>query len=452
MIEDIKYKGYWKLPTDSDYKVSGELSFTKETGIQLALLGSLTGKHSGRQNYKAIQGFTSDGKLITVFDCNGASGHSNPGFTTSSFRGEFMFVGAHYSKLEDLIIENTAIHFLLLDQWVDIHGIEITELEYKPYRVQTTYTHPPSISLYSDDEKEILIWFSSTNPLMGDILDITIAQKIYININYKSPTTVKVILTDIQKFRNFLSFGLSRTIVPTEIKLYPKAGEHGSQFIYKESYYPKINNAKEHIFDYTTLFKYLHIQKNAHEVVERWFQKYEILRPVFDRYFDCIYNPTLYEVNQFLNLMFAIETYHRRTTVSHSFPVEKFEELKNTLAVALPQGKEYSEWFKNKFSYANEVSLRQRLKDVFKEFKEVLDELESKPKEFISKIVQTRNYYVHYDESSKSGIVTEEEFESVNSTLVIILQLVLLKELGFNMEDSKAAVKRSLPNWHRFKH
>jgi hypothetical protein len=451
MIENFRYKGFWKLPSQPKWRVAGELNFDTAGGIKLELLGNLYDSHSGHQNFETIQGYTSNGKTISIFGCRGATSNAMPGFTTSSFHADYMIVGAHYSRLEEVSIESVAVHFLYLDQWVNVHGIKIEMINEEPYKVQMTYTHPPPISLYKDDIKDILLWFSSSNPMSGSILDNTIKQKTYLNVEYKTSASVAEILKDIQMLRNFLSFGLSRVIVATEILIYPKRGGPKYSLIYHEAFYPKVNNSHEHIFDYTSLFMYHHIDKFVNDMMEKWHQKYISLQPVFDRYFDCIYNPKLFQINQFLNLMFAIETYHRRTFDTLTFPTESFNDLKKSLSSALPVGKEFQEWFKNKFQYANEASLRQRLKDIFKDFDPILKELEGKPKDFISKLVQTRNYYVHYDQSSVAGILGEEDLRTCNSTLVILLQLLLLKELGFTSEQRTAAVKRSLPNWDRFK-
>ncbi len=55
--------------------------------------------------------------------------------------------------------------------------------------------------------------------------------------------------------------------------------------------------------------------------------------------------------------------------------------------------------------------------------------------EFPSIIANTRNYYIHYDESIKDRgrVLTEDELTIYNNCLLIILDYYIYSELGFRI-------------------
>jgi hypothetical protein len=198
------------------------------------------------------------------------------------------------------------------------------------------------------------------------------------------------------------------------------------------------------------LFSYQEIEQRKSEIFKNWFEKYINLYPVFRLFFDTAYGINLYRTNVFLNLVFAIETYHRRTTGGKTFNSEEFERIK-AIVISSLNDRKHIEWLKGKFEYLNEVNLRKRLSEIYDRFSVIMDEIVPSKKEFIHKILATRNYYVHYTESLKKELIKEDEFEKYNSLLKIILDMCLLDELGFSISEINKHVRKGVWNWSTFK-
>jgi ApeA N-terminal domain 1 len=62
---------------------------------------------------------------------------------------------------------------------------------------------------------------------------------------------------------------------------------------------------------------------------------------------------------------------------------------------------------------------------------------------FIDLIVNTRNYYTHYNESLKDKIAKSEELPMVNAKLDIIVKACLMKEMGFELPEIKDMMRRN---------
>ncbi len=116
-MEELEYNGVWWLPDEPEKRFYGILKFTPSEGAILDLMGSFRDikddilKH---KEYEIILGISSDGKYITLYKCfEIRSTISLPGITSSSIYGEFVFVGFHFYKPEDIKFKKNAYSLLI---------------------------------------------------------------------------------------------------------------------------------------------------------------------------------------------------------------------------------------------------------------------------------------------------------------------------------------------------
>ena len=123
MIEEFEYKGIWWLPDKPEKQISGTLRFTPNEGGVLELMSSFK---DIQVEPEIILGVSSNGKNITLHKCFDTKTNFNfPGFLTSSFYANVIFIGAHFQKLEDIKFKSISIHYSHLDEWVNISGFNI---------------------------------------------------------------------------------------------------------------------------------------------------------------------------------------------------------------------------------------------------------------------------------------------------------------------------------------
>lgn len=168
---------------------------------------------------------------------------------------------------------------------------------------------------------------------------------------------------------------------------------------------------------------------------EHYFDKHEKLAPIIELFLESFYIENSSATRIFLNIVQALETYHSRfvtnslanyktriETLVQNYPSTKSEELREFL---MAQSKKY-------------ITLESRLADLlFAEGKIYFDTGEIKHKDYPSVIAHTRNYYIHYDEKIKEKytVLTEEELQLYNRSLLQILEYHILLELGFSEKD-----------------
>lgn len=72
MLEKIKLNGYWKLPEQADWQITGELTFSLVDGVKLNTIGKFEGQEREAEfQYDIIHGFSTDGKKISLINCSG---------------------------------------------------------------------------------------------------------------------------------------------------------------------------------------------------------------------------------------------------------------------------------------------------------------------------------------------------------------------------------------------
>jgi hypothetical protein len=141
-----------------------------------------------------------------------------------------------------------------------------------------------------------------------------------------------------------------------------------------------------------------------------------------------------------LALVQGLESYHRRTSNEKSMDDATFKKIVNNLMEHCPE--EHREWLSGKLQYANEISLTRRIKNIIEPFKNFFGTSRDR-KNLVRKIVDTRNYLTHYDESLKSRAAVGRELWLLCLKMEAIFQLHLLHVLGFTREQIEAIFKNS---------
>jgi hypothetical protein len=79
-----------------------------------------------------ILGVTARGTHVTLYRCYKSGFHvSTPGFISSSYLVDIIFIGHHFEKTTDIVFKNISINYSHLEEWARISGLKIN-LEQTP--------------------------------------------------------------------------------------------------------------------------------------------------------------------------------------------------------------------------------------------------------------------------------------------------------------------------------
>ena len=456
MIEEFEYDGIWWLPENPNNKVSGKLKFHPVKGLKLQLIGSF--KRLNNLNTflqpPIILGITSNGKIITLYKCYESQSHmSMPGFLSSSFIASFAFLGCHFEKEEEIRFDSLSLNYFHLEEWTGITGFRF-KMETDPKNHLTKHE-----IIYSFPEKvgakigNLNISFDYNFTSGGDGLkEVNLRHTTFIKIKPNKSLHFNDYQDVCYHIQNFLSLAIGKAVFPIIIKGKSERCSTKSQSgkaIYPDIFIYYATNSlfetSSKIYPFDMLFTFRDISGKFENILKNWFEKAEMLKPVYDLYFGTLYNSRMYLQHQFLSMTQAVEAYHRRKFEGKYLLDEDYEPIYNgfkDVINKLDVEASFKNALINRLRYGNEFSLRKRLKDLFAEYQSITQNFIKDENNFINRVVDTRNYLTHYDKKLRN-IADGEDLYRITQKLKTILQICLLHELGFDKEEIKSAFLRN---------
>jgi len=447
-MEEFEYVGKWWLPEKPDKKVSGKLMFHPAEGFKLELVGLREEfQDFDKQLQPIILGVTLDDKIksITLYNCSNDGAKTitreNCELLSLLFYTDVAFIGAHFQKPEDIKFKILYVDYLYLDEWVNISGFTINPQNlFNADEIVIKYKKPDPIQAVIGDYK-IILEFKPIYPLSLPIArkEACIKQKTYIKIESSKDISLDECRKIINSVKDFLSFVIAESVYPLTVH-----GMGANQQVPVEVYYGRfieIPKAIKKLFPDNILFTFADISDRFAEILKNWIEKVKILEPAYYLYFGTLYNTKMYLEHQFLNLIQALEAYHRQ---KYNGEYENYKPIYNEFKKIVDSSnidRSFKDALEERLKYLNEYSLTKRLKELFKKYHIIHDFIIDKDN-FIHKVVNTRNYLTHYSGKPQNIAAAEEELYNIIQKLKIILQICFLKDLGFNDEEIKNALNR----------
>jgi hypothetical protein len=297
-MEAFEYKGQWWLPENIGNPVFGTLKYYPIGGTTLELMGSFKEVKDTNTflSPSIILGMTSDGKMITLYNCHEDKyNYSFPGILTSNFSVDTIFEGCHFNKEEEIVFDNLLINYSNLEAWVGISGFQL-DIGYpskeKPLKQAITYSSPEK-HIFNLDALNVSIVYEF-NMNVDRIREARMKQTTFLEIQTHIPTHFNDYQSGIcYHLQNLLSLGMGIATYPLIIKGQNK--EHKTILkdrdpIYKDIFiYYSFRSNLEHpkqISSFNMLFSFNQVADQFEQYLRNWIGKSEILRPVYDLYFD----------------------------------------------------------------------------------------------------------------------------------------------------------------------
>jgi len=454
MIEQFKYKGIWWLPDKDEETIAGTLSFDPNEGTVLDLMGSFQKIGDANRIFdpEIILGSVSGGKDVTLYECFRTKSTVNSGgLSTSSFNIDEAFIGVHFKEKEDIRFRKLSINYSYLDEWVNISGFDLQHF-FNKKEVVIKYKQPESIRANIGENYKISIDIRATGRISSIMQkEASIKERTYITVEALQEESYDEYLRIVRQIQTFLSLGIMEPVNPLTVQ---GTTEMNKQVMKGKAYYPPVEiyhrlrdipKVPKRLLRFDMLFTFKDISDKFEVLLKNWFDKMDLLEPVYDLYFGSLYNPRMHLAHQFLNAIHAIESYHRRIRHGKYLLDADYEEIRGVLVEAIPADakKEFRDSLKSRIEFGNELSLRTRLKQIIDKHRVVFTELIGDKNIFVNTAVDTRNYYVHWLKERKESVATGRDLFYLTQKMRILLEISLLTELGFRTEEIKNLLPRS---------
>ena len=452
LSEPMEKSGFFWLPEDAENQVPAILRISKTGEVTLEVI-CFSDPNFGPYVFKErrlgdtpdediitsidrIVGIIDDG-LITLDDCFYVNplGHWLGETSTSIIHAHFAFIGFHFEEGEEVTLSKLTFSVEGLDEWLLISGIRrYHNLEEKSVSIH--FDLPQEIAFHLPDGIELKLTFSWYTHDVTNVTEARITQKAYISLVSEKLRPVEYFLDLVFKLHNFLCFAIDKTVSLDSIIGY--SSEKAQIEVYYQS--TPFSEEKSKIYLPDMLFSYRGLADQIEEILTKWLESYKIYEPAFNLYFASVSSGQRYMEWKFLSLSQGIETLHRRNYKETQMSEEEFKNLVDTILQTIPQDRK--DWMARKLKYANELSLRKRIKQMIEPFKNLFGN-QKKCRSFIDKVVDTRNYLTHYDSGLATKAASGEGLWKLCMKLEALFQLHFLQLIEMDLESIRSIVNEN---------
>lgn len=435
MTERFELKGFWFLPENPENKIEGTLVFDPEDKSILELTGAFNNSSFIVEDQEIIHGFTAKGKEITLYNCLSSGGTmSFPGIHITKYYVQFIFEGKYFSTASELKFKKLKANITKLEEWVNVWGFDI-QFNTTNKDLKTNFKIPDSIKFKIAENIDGLFTFSYKCGLVPSP-NYQIEQTTELELIQSTEMWVLDFLRLLYHFKTFLTLGIYEDTYYESVEFVQEESsdrECIKLYFVQTKLNRKVLNRGFHDF----LFDYRLIQADFEQIIQKWFKLKETIPPVLNSLSASFSGKDEFMETKFLNIVQALEIYHRRVNESTSNLKAEFEAKIDLILMGLTNV--HKKWLIEKLAYKWEPNLRSRLKFLFRKYsiKPLTKIINGRPDliNIIDATVCSRNYYTHYDESIRSKAYSGAQLFNLTEKLRILLIIIVLSELGFSNEE-----------------
>ncbi|MBJ7898032.1 ApeA N-terminal domain 1-containing protein [Bacillus atrophaeus] len=316
---------------------------------------------------------------------------------------DYLLEGQTLTDKGEVLVKEVSFGFTNMGQWAFQEALKRELTEENNYIITTKNLEDV---VHRNDSFELIISYQTTPDYKYFFKrSETISTKVFMEILFYNPTTIEEAHKLINQVRDFITLC---TTQPTYVKHISAIPNYPEDYEIKMPIYiyggflgsEKINDEEVVLRRTDNYISLLQLKNDFDNCMRNWFDKNRILKPVIELYLSIYYHRTSNE-RHFLNLIQALEAYHRLTR--NNYVLSKDEHVKRITEILAGVPVVHKEWVKMKLNFSNEPSLHQRLEDLLnptlcfddieKQSKyELLFEFKNKEKdELIRNIKNTRN-------------------------------------------------------------
>lgn len=451
MVETQKYGGTWRL-FEKEKLYQGELHINYDTRIIALeiLIPASDEDPMPRPPYKGkipyICGTLFSGAKVLLYQCSTGKESSHfLSYTQQIIYANYSFWGLEVKSEDEIRFKNVIFNFGEIVGWSGLCSYNWDFSENGGSNL--VWLHKEAVTYELNDNLGIT-FYPNQGSIGGDMYgkEIKAYQHVLIQFEYKNLMNFDVIIEDALCIQYLIGLGINHKVGIDGIKY-----EHPSIYseILKDDGTPeKIYrladiilgtgsiDATPNVRQYDCLFTLDDLSEN--DVFIKWKENYFTLKPILDLYFTAFSKTTGTPEVLFLNLTQALETYHARFVTDD---IKVYIDRVNEIVDVFCQGNTNSEEWKNLLlndvqKKSNRIYLRSRLADLIfaNGILPFWPKNYSKEK-YIRKIVDTRNYYTHYNPEKLNKSFSKNELPFINGHLLALLEFHMLILIGFDPDE-----------------
>jgi len=434
--------GHWWLPGEMS-KVAGELSYDNGH-LTLSLFGAFhetTGEtvfdhRPDELEVDVIHGESVSLQPITAFKAFYTSWHPTarnsqligPGeINSSTLHVHAVLVGEHLLNLEDQRYLKCRIQLCNLEAWLGDFPFKTSNLTKDGFKME--YIRPKKREYQVPDPLNHLqivsSWRSSGVPPVNRY---EVVHRSNILVKPSVPQPLEWYSGIIGTLQQLLTLLAGKPMQTEREWLYADDDEHGSLVYYNRH---NSNPSKDYgPIDF--LLRLTDVENYFSDILYVWLTKREKIQHAVNIFFSSLREPGSFLESRFLPMIQALEVYARADERQTYIDPKEYADTRPRIESAIPTDidKELRSAIVSKLLYANEYSLRRRLRQLIGTLKPETKKLFCRDeKDFIEGVIATRNYLTHYSNDS-CRILKGGDLHWATVKLRTMFQIILLKWIG----------------------
>jgi|GEM_PF-2911254 hypothetical protein len=445
--------GYWWLPENKENKVPGKISFDPLGDFSLNLLGTLGPEKSfgGESTFKPeiIQGVLEDGQLCTLINSFQTNYSFGTILTNSTFALNIAIIGWAFDKIEAIKFNCANFELTNLNNWASQKCFKTAPWKDNKYCVE--YNMPKKMK-FSINSLNSTLSICSRADIKPGFFSNEIYHQNYIQIRPKKKQNLDWFLEAIYGLQNLIAILTAERIFTTQIKLGVKkekgrlpSGKMNNKYasiLLRQSHYEQTKD----IHSLEIPFTFRSVMNTFGTIVDSWFEEKLSNSSIYDVFFHGLYNKSLNQEFEFIGLMQSLEGIHRALGNDKYMDEQDYEEVRKTISNSIPVNLagDHKDALKARIKYGNEYSLRKRMSLIFQGLDgEIRNLITDDYKQFISKVVDNRNYLTHYDKASAANKMEWHEMYLHSWGLRTLLICLIYKKIGINSKTLVNVLKNN---------
>lgn len=468
-MRDLELPGYWWLPAYPDERVPGTLTYSRQAGAGLALIGALRDDRSGPSTslptHPVLHG-ESQGKFVTLLSCHTTrrAPHFGPAAISVSERlePEVVLLGVLLDDRDEAVFDRLVFGLENLLPWSRRSGLEESmdmpgEGESGRVNGLARSFRPPEAlqAALPGAVVRLVIDAAVRETHQRDSTAVAIEERARLVVEVERPEPVLDLLHRTGPFQDLLTLATGQRAGLTHLSLgvqkpEPATGTKSPEAtpapaedeealaervhvdprvsveVFAQATFPADPDARA--LDYSPYHMLFTLDDvTFDEVVTRWHRLYERVAPACHLLFGLRYIETGYVASRLVTAVGAAETLHRRLySDERPWSAEDFAALRAGALQGLD--KRQAKWVNEKLF--NELTLRERLLALIDRVgADVVAPFIPDREQWASAVKNARNDLTHQDPKREQRRPTTRALFALIETTAALLTLALLKEL-----------------------
>lgn len=444
LANSFEVKGRWWSPSQSDNPRSGTLSYSSDE-IRLTLDGSLDKPtldelgtlSSNSRCHSHLHGVSDHGQRFTLLRVFETGRKHNLQETTSvEYSAIYLVADYHTSEAESLRFESISVGLSHLDAFTDLTPFTITtEVNQQELESATASYHAPETLALRVEPAQSQFTLETEVRWRDSRIEVSLMASRYFDVTPDESQSLEWYLTTIWRLCHLLTLLTDEEVAPTWIRFSNDGKTSDGWLLYRSTERRSENDNPRP--SSLLLFYLAHVRDDFSAILDHWFSASDVLLDSIHLLMDAHRNQGNSLQGRFLTLTQSLEAFSRATGSSEYMRPEHYEHVVASLVSAIPStvGSDHRNALKNRIRYGNEHSLRKRIKSLFSTLNESsVDCVCRSSGDFISGIVDTRNYLTHYTYELRQNALAGVDLSWACEKIALLLRILWLRRLGLNEE------------------